>query len=141
MSGLLVFLQFLLITAIAYPSRLPAPDFIGAALFVAGLLVFLAAFLAMRLKNFTVMPEPKAQAELVDRGIYRAIRHPMYLAVLLCAAGACLAYGLAWKWGLSGALALVLWIKLRREEKMLLQRYPAYAAYRQRTKALIPLLI
>jgi protein-S-isoprenylcysteine O-methyltransferase Ste14 len=145
MSALLVFLQFVLIGVIACPWRLPAFDRslngFGVILFAAGLAVFFSALFAMRLKTFTVMPEPKAQGELVTGGIYGMVRHPMYLAVLLCAAGASLAYGSEWKWGLSCVLAAVLWIKLRREEKMLLKQYADYAAYRARTAALIPFLL
>lgn len=145
MSGLLVCLQFVLIGLIAWPWQPPAFDgalnWFGAGLFSAGLAVFFSALFTMPLRAFTVMPEPKAQGELVTRGIYGVVRHPMYLAVLLCAAGASLVYGTGWKWGLSGVLAAVLWIKLRREEKMLSKQYAAYAAYRERTAALIPFLL
>ncbi len=65
----------------------------------------------------------------------------MYLAVILCAAGACLAYGVMWKWILSALLATVLWIKVQHEERMLLQRYDGYSDYRQRTRALFPFLL
>ena len=37
-------------------------------------------------------------------------------------------------------LALVLDLKRRREEVWLLERYPGYAAYRARTRALVPFL-
>ncbi len=92
-------------------------------------------------RSFSVMPEPTREGELVTRGIYRHVRHPMYLAVLLCGLAACLAYGSALKWGLLALLAGVLIAKIRREERLLLARFEDYAAYRLRTKALIPYLI
>jgi protein-S-isoprenylcysteine O-methyltransferase Ste14 len=145
MSRLLVCLQFILIGAIAWPWQPLAFDrtsaWFGAVVFAAGLAVFFSALFTMPMKTFTVMPEPKAQGELVTRGIYGVVRHPMYLAVLLCAVGAGMAYGSDWKWGLSCVLGAVLWIKLRREEKMLLQQYADYAAYRARTAALVPFLL
>jgi protein-S-isoprenylcysteine O-methyltransferase Ste14 len=141
MSKLLVFLQFGFIGLIAYPSRAPVLELFSVTLFIAGLAVFFAAFLTMKSKNFTVMPEPRAGSALVTNGIYSLVRHPMYLAVLLCAAGASLAYGLLWKWCLSIALLAVLLVKLRREEKMLLQKYDDYAAYRDRTKAIVPFVL
>lgn len=141
MSGLLVFLQFLFIVLIAFPSGAPTVNGIHLVIFCLGLGVFAAAFLAMRIRTFSVMPEPRAGGELVSRGIYRLVRHPMYLAVLLCALAACLAYAAPWKWLLAGLLTLVLALKIRREERYLLQRYPGYASYRASTKAIIPFLI
>jgi protein-S-isoprenylcysteine O-methyltransferase Ste14 len=141
MSLLLVLLQFVLIAAIAFPFAAPAPSLPGILLFACGIAVFFLALAAMRMKTFTVMPEPKAGGELVTAGIYGVVRHPMYLAVLLCAAGAALAYGSPWKWALAAVLAAVLVFKLRREERMLAARYPGYAEYRRHTRALIPFLL
>lgn len=141
MSRLLVSLQFLFIALIAWPFQSPRIDVFNAGLFGGGLLVFVFACAAMGGKTFTVMPEPRRNGELATAGIYGVVRHPMYLAVLLCAAGAALAYGDVWKWALAGLLAVVLWFKLTREERFLLQRYPDYAAYRARTKALVPWLL
>lgn len=141
MSSLLVFLQFVLIGLIAYPTRLPEISWLSGGLFASGLAVFALAFWSMRPRVFSVMPEPKAGGHLVTTGVYALVRHPMYLAVLLCAGGASLAYGLYWKWALSAAIAAILWAKLRREERMLSERYRGYAAYRRRTKALLPFLL
>lgn len=141
MSRALVFLQFALIALIAYPSHMPAAGWLSSAIVVAGLVVFTSACWAMKRPTFTVMPEPKAGGHLITTGIYSFIRHPMYLAVLLCAVGVSMAYGLAWKWILSAVLTVVLWIKLRREERMLFYRYPGYSLYRQHTKALFPFLL
>ncbi len=141
MSRILVFLQFLLIALIAYPFRQPAPAVAAIFLFSAGFVIFVMAVLAMKRSTFSVMPEPTAQGKLVVAGIYRLVRHPMYLAVLLCATGAALAYQQGWKWLACGCLTLVLIAKIRREERFLLQRYAGYAAYRSRVKAIIPFII
>lgn len=141
LSRLYVFLQGLLIGLIAFPFTTPVFHLSALGLFDAGLIVMGMAVSAMNAKTLTIMPEPRAGASLVTHGIYRFVRHPMYLAVLLCTAGACLAYGSSWKWAGAGALACVLLLKARREESMLLQRYPSYAQYRRRTKAIIPFLV
>ena len=141
MSRVLVILQFVLIALLAYPFTRPTIDLLVVTLFLGGLLVFCMAILAMKWRTFTVMPEPKAGGELVTHGIYRVVRHPMYLAVLLCAAAASLAYMQWWRWLLFALLALVLIVKMRREERLLEQRYAGYAAYRARVKAIIPFVI
>ncbi len=141
MSRFLVFLQFFLLGLIAFPFNRPAFTLSSLILVGAGLVVLFMALLAMKMRTFSVLPEPRAEGELITDGIYRLVRHPMYLAVLLCAAAACVAYQASWKWGLSGLLLLVLVIKMRREERMLLQRYAGYAAYCARVKRIIPLVL
>ena len=141
MSRILVALQFILIALVAFPFNAPSIDALNLSLFALGLLVFVFAFAAMKQRTFTVMPEPKQHGELVTHGIYRMVRHPMYLAALLCAIGASLAYHEIWKWGLSVLLLLVLMMKIRREEKLLLNRYAGYAAYRAKVKAIIPFVL
>lgn len=138
---LFVLLQFLLIGIIAYPFTSPTPGVLSVAIFIAGLAVFVAALFTMKARTFTIMPEPKAEGELVTSGIYGVVRHPMYLAVLLCAVGASLAYQSEWKWLLTAVLAVVLLLKLKREERMLVCRYAGYAEYRKKTKAIIPFLV
>lgn len=83
--------------------------------------------------NFNIRPEPHPDGHLVQEGPYRWVRHPMYGAVLLLAAGAA-----AW---LANALGVVLWLallavllaKTSLEKQWLLKRYPQYANYRLRT--------
>lgn len=140
MSRLLAFAQLLLIVLIAAPFQAPQFTAVNVALFILGIIAAGAALAVMPARTFSVLPEPRSSGELVTRGIYRLIRHPMYLAVLLCGLAACLAYESAIKWGLLALLAGVLTIKIRREERLLMGHFPDYAAYRQRTKALIPYL-
>lgn len=141
MSRLLVSAQLLLIALIAFPFRTAQLNMFNLGLFALGMMVGVAAITAMPARSFSVMPEPTSGGALVTHGIYRHIRHPMYLALLLCGLAACLAYASALKWGLLALLAGVLIAKIRREERLLLARFERYAAYRLRTKALIPYLI
>jgi protein-S-isoprenylcysteine O-methyltransferase Ste14 len=141
MSRVLVAAQLLLIALIAWPSAPPAITVTGIAVLVLGVGAAVAALIVMPASTFSVLPEPRSGGELVTRGIYRHVRHPMYLAVLLCGIAAALAYGSPAKWVLLALLACVLALKIRREERLLLARFPDYAAYRQRTSAIIPYLL
>jgi protein-S-isoprenylcysteine O-methyltransferase Ste14 len=82
--------------------------------------------------SLSPFPRPPRDAELVDRGPFRFLRHPLYVGGVLFFAGLSLvfsAYGLA----LTAVLA-VFWIaKARLEERHLLARFPEYADYRRRT--------
>jgi protein-S-isoprenylcysteine O-methyltransferase Ste14 len=81
----------------------------------------------------TPLPWPREGASFRDDGVYRLARHPIYGGVLLIALGGAL---------LSSALALVpvalLGLpfegKSMREEAWLTERYPGYAAYRDRVR-------
>jgi protein-S-isoprenylcysteine O-methyltransferase Ste14 len=109
-------------------------------LFGAGIVLVTAAAFAMGPRTLSVSPRPRAGAVLITRGIYRVVRHPMYLAVLLCALAAGLAYHNEIKWLLAAALALVLLFKIRYEEHLLRRRFSGYAAYAARTSALLPFI-
>lgn len=105
---------------------------------IAGGMLGIWAILAMRLGNFNVTPDVKAEGRLVRRGPYRWIRHPMYAALLLIALPLVVT---DFTWGRAltlVALAAVLVLKLSYEEKLLNQAFTEYAAYQQQTKRLIP---
>jgi protein-S-isoprenylcysteine O-methyltransferase Ste14 len=90
--------------------------------------------------NLTPFPRPRADAGLVDTGAYRLVRHPIYGGLILGALG----------WGLATAspaalagtvvLAVFFDLKSRREEAWLAAQFKGYAAYRSRTRRLIPWL-
>ncbi len=77
--------------------------------------------------------------ELIDRGPYRRIRHPIYTGLLCSVLGTGLAAG-----RVSGLLAFVIALiallrKLRVEERFMAQEFgERYATYRQRSWALLP---
>ena len=83
-------------------------------------------------RSLSPFPVPARHAELVDRGPYRLLRHPIYVGGFLLFAGLSLVlsiYGL-----LLSAVLGAFWIaKARLEERHLLERFPEYAEYRRRT--------
>jgi protein-S-isoprenylcysteine O-methyltransferase Ste14 len=114
---------------------------VGDVIIVAALALIVWGLVTLRAaRALTAVPYPVADGELVETGPYRFVRHPIYSGLILAAAGASisresLAAGIA-----TIALAVVLDLKRRREEGWLLERYSGYAAYRTRTRALVPFL-
>lgn len=88
--------------------------------------------------NFSVLPEPRNGARLITTGPYAHVRHPMYLALMLFAAGCALGWNTPVHWLAAAALVAVLEVKARREERLLQARFEGYAAYAARTRRFVP---
>jgi len=81
----------------------------------------------------------KENHELIERGPYAFIRHPIYTGMLLMFLGTALALGTFA--GLMGVpiLFLSFWIKFRQEEALMIEHFgDQYLTYRKRVSAIIP---
>jgi protein-S-isoprenylcysteine O-methyltransferase Ste14 len=107
-------------------------------LLLASAILAVVAFFAIG-RSFRVRPEPKASARLVTGGIYAHVRHPMYASVMAACVALFLHSGDAGVGAVAGINVVFYAVKLRYEERLLAARYPGYAAYRRRTRALLPL--
>jgi protein-S-isoprenylcysteine O-methyltransferase Ste14 len=90
--------------------------------------------------NWSVTLEVRENHQLVTHGIYRRVRHPMYMALGLYSLGQALALP-NWVAGPSYLVALGLLFALRvgPEERMMREEFGAdYEAYTSRTKRLVP---
>lgn len=93
-----------------------------------------------RARALTAVPRPRADASFANGGAFRFVRHPIYGGLILASLGLAVITPWAGTFIAVALLAIVLDLKRRREEAWLIERYPEYAAYRARTKALIPFL-
>ncbi|MGD9613233.1 MAG: isoprenylcysteine carboxylmethyltransferase family protein [Kiritimatiellia bacterium] len=84
-SRLLAAGQLALLAGLAATAARPGPGEFG--IIVAGGGLGLWALAAMPIRQLRVVPETHPAGRLVRSGPYRMIRHPMYSAVLLVAAG------------------------------------------------------
>jgi protein-S-isoprenylcysteine O-methyltransferase Ste14 len=143
MSMLLVAAQFGLIVLLVVstqPLATPLANALAFALVVLATFVGISALAANRPGNFNIRPELKPGAHLVTDGIYRWVRHPMYLAVLLATAAALAADPRLWRIGAWLALLAVLLAKAGREERELLEHFAQYDPYMRHTRKLVPYL-
>jgi protein-S-isoprenylcysteine O-methyltransferase Ste14 len=136
-SWLLVIIQFVCLGGIVLTGPLLArglwiiPQAAGAAL-------GLWALWTMQIRRLNILPDVRDDAELVQHGPYRYIRHPMYAGLVLMT-GAMLIADFS-------TLRLLFWlallanfeVKLRYEETLLRRRFPEYEAYAESTNRLVP---
>ncbi len=139
-SIVIVALQISLIVAMALPLGAGAWSLPATALIAAGIAVGVWALSTNRPGNFNIRPEPKSGGQIVTRGPYAYVRHPMYLGVMLAMLGFCLGYGEHWRWAALAALGIVLVIKMNIEESAMTARHPGYADYARSTKRIVPFL-
>jgi protein-S-isoprenylcysteine O-methyltransferase Ste14 len=111
--------------------------FVGAAVVVIGFVIVVIAGVGLG-GALTPSPVPRAQAELVTTGIFALTRHPIYSGLLVLGAGLAIIGASPWHLGAWVALLATLMVKSRFEERMLLERYDAYAQYAARVGRLVP---
>jgi protein-S-isoprenylcysteine O-methyltransferase Ste14 len=128
--------SFLLYALPLFPRRelSPAAGIVSTLLVLAGSAG--AGFVLIQLgRSFSIMAEAR---RLVTSGVYRVVRHPLYLAEELAVFGVVMQFLSYWT-----ALVLVMQIacqlrRMRNEEAVLAETFPEYTAYRARTARLIP---
>jgi protein-S-isoprenylcysteine O-methyltransferase Ste14 len=88
--------------------------------------------------SFSPFPRPLEGAALVESGVYRLIRHPIYSGLVLAAVGWATVASSALTIAAGGVLFLLFAGKSRREEAWLALAHPGYADYQRRTRRMIP---
>ena len=94
-------------------------------------------------RNWSISLELREQHALVQSGVYRRIRHPMYTSFFLLAVAQLLLLP-NWLAGLAGiaGAAMLFGFRVAREERMMLDSFGEdYRAYVGRTKRIVPWII
>jgi protein-S-isoprenylcysteine O-methyltransferase Ste14 len=127
---------FLLAAVMLFPRRelSLSADMVSTVLTLAGSTFAIVVLTQLR-ASFSIMAEAR---QLVTIGVYRLVRHPLYLAEEIAAIGVMMQFFSPWT-----ALILVVQIgfqlrRMRNEEVILAEIFPEYLAYRERTARLVP---
>ncbi len=114
---------------------------VAVVLFLAGQGMAVAAAVQMR-HHISAHPAPAPGASLLEGGIYRFVRHPMYGGVMLMAGAIAVFDVNPAALVLTAALALVFHGKSRYEEALLAATFLGYPKYRKRvTRRFIPWIV
>jgi|SRR5882724_93213 len=93
-------------------------------------------------RNWSGTVTLKENHELIVRGPYRLVRHPIYTGILAMLIATAIEQG-----HVAGMLGLIFvfasfWIKLNNEEEVMRKQFPdQYAAYAERVKRIIPFVL
>lgn len=91
-------------------------------------------------RSFHASASP-TEGGIVTSGPYRYVRHPIYAAVLYFTWGGVLSHFSIVNLALGICAVAGAGLRIAAEEKLLVERYPEYNEYANRTKRIIPFLI
>jgi protein-S-isoprenylcysteine O-methyltransferase Ste14 len=131
------------VVATLIPFALPllhaAPPGTGQDYAADGLLVAGTAWSVWSLRSLGRSLSVLAQArDVVERGPYRWVRHPLYTGEIVASLGLAVTIGTAAAAAVWLALCILQVYRALREEQVLLRALPGYRVYRSRTAALLP---
>ena len=107
---------------------------VGLALFLIGGTIRTASIITLG-HRFSALVAIQENHKLQTEGLYRVVRHPSYLGLLLSTAGWCLVFNSALGLLLTVSMLVPLVGRIRAEEKFMLEEFgEEYAAYRRRTR-------
>lgn len=94
-------------------------------------------------RNWSAAPAIRQDHELVSRGPYRLVRHPIYTGMLVASIGTAIAFAQVRDLIAVPILLLAFWLKARFEERLLLSEFgESYITYRRTVRgAIIPYLL
>jgi protein-S-isoprenylcysteine O-methyltransferase Ste14 len=143
----IVFVSIQLVLFVLYVIPAPSASFnlptwlhyLTLALAATGLMVLTLAIVQLN-KNLTPFPTPKTSGTLIQTGLYRYVRHPIYSGIIVMAIGFGVFQESTWKLALGILLWVLFYFKSRYEETLLVKQYPDYEAYRMHTSRFFPFL-
>ena len=140
-SYLLVSLQYLIMIILLYINYTFLLQAVPLSIFFIGFIIGIYAIYCNKLHNFNIIPEIKDNANLVTHGIYKYVRHPMYLSVAVMMLGTIIFNLNFVNIFIYLILILALFLKARKEEKLWSKKIPQYSDYMKSSKMIIPYLL
>jgi len=115
-------------------------EVVGIILTVIGLIIAIVARRTLG-DNWSSDIELKKEHELITRGIYQYVRHPIYTGLLFMGVGSIMALQTIWHTIFFIFMFGFLYFKMKKEETLMLKHFhKEYEAYMKKTKALIPFI-
>lgn len=102
---------------------------------------FVLCLAALQLnRNLSPFPVPKKDGELVQSGLFRYMRHPIYTGILLLLGGYGVYDASLYKLWVAVALWVLFYFKSSFEEQLLEEKFPEYKNYKKKVGRFWPKL-
>ncbi|MFT5891395.1 MAG: protein-S-isoprenylcysteine O-methyltransferase Ste14 [Dokdonia sp.] len=137
---LIQFVLFLLFILEIPQLQVALPNFIsiiGITGAVVGCIILLTAVLQLN-KNLSPFPSPKSGSQLIQNGLYKYIRHPIYTGILTLLSGYSLYATSGYKLLITLLLLVLFIFKSSYEEKRLTLTFKSYSKYKKTTGRFLP---
>jgi protein-S-isoprenylcysteine O-methyltransferase Ste14 len=112
-------------------------DLIGITLLTLGISIGLLSVIQLN-KNLSPFPTPITGGELIETGLYKYIRHPIYTGILSTLLGYGLYSGSGYKIFITITLLVLFFYKSKYEEKKLSSVFSEYPEYMKKTGRFLP---
>jgi len=113
--------------------------YLGLSLAIIGVLIIILAMLQLN-TNLSPFPTPISNGTLIQHGLYKYIRHPIYSGILFAGIGYAIYAASGSKILITFLLLLLFIIKSNYEEKKLIAAFDAYPIYKKKTGRFFPKL-
>jgi protein-S-isoprenylcysteine O-methyltransferase Ste14 len=104
---------------------------------IIGLIIMLFAFLQLN-KNLTPFPTPIESGTLIQAGLYKYIRHPIYTGIIIFSIFFGIFNESIWNISIGVALYILFYFKSKYEETLLRNQYKDYDNYIKKTGRFFP---
>lgn len=111
--------------------------YIGASFAIIGLAISLIAILQLN-KNLSPFPTPKENAVLLENGLYKFVRHPIYSGLLFLFFGLGFYKDSPYKLIISSFLLILFYFKTQYEENQLKKKFANYSVYKKKVGRFFP---
>ncbi len=111
----------------------------GSMIFVFGMIVCFFSILQLN-RNLSPFPTPKRDGKLIQSGLYKYIRHPIYTGIILVTFGFSIYTASGFRLLISLLLLILFYFKSLYEEEKLIEFFDSYPEYKKKTGRFLPKL-
>lgn len=133
MKHIFVFFQFLCIALLTFFGDVLVFDF-GLIIQLSAIAFGVWAVRSVGQNNWSVYPLPNQESSISAKGAYNYVRHPMYTSIIFFFLPMMFRTMIWLVWLIYGVLVLTLVLKIRFEEKQILEKHPEYEEFKKVTK-------
>lgn len=108
----------------------------GLVVAISGLVIGIIALLQINTK-ISPFPTPLLKSELITNGAFSISRHPIYMSILAITLGYAVFEASLFKFIIFLLLWLLFYFKSKYEEQLLVDKFPQYSNYQQKTRRFI----